>query len=108
MADFRCVTDTIVNIKKSLTEIHETLLDAFTQAQTVEESVNNPNNWQGEAQLVGAAFLHLVVTYHGLLSTVDGNFDPILEAIETLEEYLEHDGEFYANWEEYQEVAGIQ
>lgn len=107
MDEFRCVTDTIFNIKQSLTEIHEILFGALTLAQTVEKRVNDPNNWQGEAQLVGAAFLRLVVMYHGLLSTEEGYFDPILEAIETLEEYLSHDGDFYTNWEEHQRLSDI-
>lgn len=107
MENFRCVTETIHDIREELVEIHLAMLDALAQAETAQRTLDNPNNWQGEAQLVGAAFLSLVVAYHRKLSTPDGDTDPILEATETLQEYLDHDSVFYEQWKEHQALSDI-
>lgn len=106
MADFRCVTETIYNIRKELVDVHLAMLDALTLAKGVQESLDNPDNWQGEAQLVGTAFLRLVIAYHEKLSTDSGD-DPILEATETLQEYLDNDEEFYKTWVEHQMLSDV-
>lgn len=107
MADFRCVTDTISEIKESLNEVHNALAETLQQAKHIQATLADPNVWQGESQLVGSAFLDLVVLYHGLLSTEDGYSGPILEAMDTLQEYLDHDGAFYEEWKEYQELSDV-
>lgn len=67
MADFKGTADTISTIKEALDTIQTTLEDTFTRAETVQGILNDEAIWAGEAQLVGAAFLDLVVQYHGKL-----------------------------------------
>lgn len=106
MDDFRCVTETISDIQDTLIEIHGTLSDLLTQARSVQAILTNPENWQGDAQLVGTAFLDLVVQYHEKLDSGEGG-GPVSEAIASLNEYLEHDENFYKQWTDYQRLSEV-
>lgn len=105
MADFKCVTDTISTLKTTLDEIQTLLEETYTKAESVQGNLNDAANWKGESQLVGAAFLDLVVQYHAKLApTEDG---PVVQASKSLQDYLDVDETFYENWEDYQELESI-
>lgn len=104
MADFKCVTDTISEIKDVLDKVQEILEDTYNQALDVQGALTNQENWSGEAQLVGAAFLDLVVQYHGKLSP---EMAPINCARRALYQYLLRDESFYEEWSEYQDIMSM-
>ena len=106
MADFRCVTSTISTIKDTLEEVQNILTDTLTQVRNVQGILQAPENWQGEAQLVGAAFMDLVMQYHEKLESGEGG-GPVSEAIDSLQEYLDNDSVFYDEWEDYRELSNI-
>lgn len=105
MADFKGSADTISTIKETLDTIRTTLEDTLTKAEAVQTTLNDETIWAGEAQLVGAAFLDLVVQYHEKLApTEDG---PVSRASESLQEYLDTDDTFYENWQDHVDLEGI-
>lgn len=106
MAEFKCVTETINDIQRTLNELQTALTDTLILARNIQAAINDPDNWQGEAQLVGAAFLDLVIQYHEKLSSGESG-GPINEAIATLEEYLDNDNNFYTQWPEHQRLSEI-
>lgn len=106
MDEFRCVTQTIKDIQDTLDELQAALTDTLLLAKNVQAAITNPENWQGEAQLVGAAFLDLVIQYHEKLSSGKKG-GPVDEAIETLKEYLTNDNDFYSQWSEYKNLSDI-
>lgn len=105
MSDFRGAADTISTIKRSLDIIQITLEDTLKRAEAIERALNDETIWAGEAQLVGAAFLDLVVQYHEKLAT--GKEGPVSQASESLQKYLEADDVFYESWEDHVDLEGI-
>jgi len=105
MDEFKGVEDTICDIKGTLDVIQTTLEDTLTRAQTVMGILNDKTVWAGEAQLVGAAFLDLVVQYHEKLAHEEGG--PVIRAAESLQEYLDSAEAFYENWQHHVELMGI-
>lgn len=105
MSEFKCVTGTISTIKEALVEVQGILENTYSQALNVQAALTDSNNWNGSAQLVGAAFLDLVVQYHALLSA-EGE-GPVAQAIESLQKYLDNDAVFYEEWIEYQDIMNI-
>lgn len=105
MADFKCVTDTINTLKTTLDEIQTIMEDTYGKARTVQAHLNDTKNWAGEAQLVGAAFLDIVVQYHGMF--VPEEDGPLVQASQALQDYLDRDAVFYENWSDYQDLEDI-
>ncbi len=105
MQDFKCVTGDIKEIKKVLDEIQTLLDETYKNAALVQAALENPDNWSGEAQLVGVAFMDIVTQYHHMLSG-DGE-GPVKEASDGLQNYLDSDDVFYDEWNEYQEVKSM-
>lgn len=105
MDNFKCVTDTISSIKASLDEIQAILGDTHTSASNILTDLSDNRKWAGEAQLVGTAFMDLVVQYHGILAG-DGS-GPVQQASEGLKNYLDKDSSFYEEWQEYQDVLSM-
>lgn len=104
MADFKCVTDSISTMKTTLDEIQTTLEDTYATARAVQANLSDMSNWMGASQLVGAAFLDLVVQYHAKFAQEEG---PIVQASTTFQNYLDKDDIFYDIWDEYQELEKI-
>lgn len=104
MADFKCVTDTISNLKMTLDEVQTIIEDTYGKAREVQGELTNVNNWSGEAQLVGAAFLDIVLQYHQMFALEDG---PVPQASKALQNYLDRDEVFYENWDDYQDLSSI-
>ncbi len=105
MSEFKGTADAISAIKKTLDIIQTTLEDTLTRAEEVQRSLNDETVWAGEAQLVGAAFLDLVVQYHGKLAPAEEG--PVSQASKSLQEYLDADDIFYENWQDYVDLMGI-
>lgn len=105
MQDFKCVTSDIKEIKKVLDEIQTLLDESYKEALSVQADLESPDNWMGEAQLVGAAFMDLVTQYHKLLAG-DGA-GPVKEASDGMQNYLDKDEVFYDEWSEYQEIKSM-
>lgn len=105
MADFKCVTDTISSIKTTLDEIQTILEDTYAKASNVQVQLTDTKNWAGEAQLVGVAFLDIVVQYHQMFAP--GEDGPVAQASQALQNYLDRDAVFYENWDEYQDLEDI-
>lgn len=105
MSEFKGTASAISEIKENLDSIQATLEETLTRAEAVKEKINDDTVWAGEAQLVGAAFLDLVVQYHGQLAPADGG--PVSQASESLQEYLNADNDFYNTWQEHVELMGI-
>lgn len=105
MADFKCVTDTISNLKMTMDEVQTILEDTYGKAREVQRELTNANNWSGEAQLVGAAFLDIVLQYHQMFATEEGG--PVAQASKALQNYLDRDEVFYENWDDYQDLSSI-
>lgn len=105
MSEFKCVTSTISTIKEVLDEVQRILENTYSQALNVQTALTDSNNWNGSAQLVGAAFLDLVVQYHALLAG-DGE-GPVAQASKALQKYLDCDAVFYDEWIEYQDIMNI-
>lgn len=105
MSDFKGTAETISAIKETLDIIQTTLEDTLTRAQTVERALNDETIWAGEAQLVGAAFLDLVVQYHEKLAPAKEG--PVSQASKSLQKYLDADDVFYDNWQDHKDLEGI-
>lgn len=105
MSDFIGTADTISAIKETLDIIQTTLVDTLTRAEAVERALNDETIWAGEAQLVGAAFLDLVVQYHEKLAPAEEG--PVSQASKSLQEYLDADDVFYENWQDHVDLEGI-
>lgn len=105
MQDFKCITSDIYMIKRELDEIQEILDETCKNAFQVQANLSAPENWAGESQLVGAAFMDIVTQYHKLLSG-DGA-GPVKEASDGLQNYLNKDEVFYDEWSEYQEIKSM-
>ena len=105
MSDFKGSADTISSIKETLDLIQTTLEDTLTQAETVETTLNDEMIWAGEAQLVGAAFLDLVVQYHEKLAPAEDG--PVSQASKHLQQYLDTDEVFYENWQDHVNLEEI-
>ncbi len=105
MADFKGNANTISEIKATLDSIQTTLEDTLTRAEAVESTLYDDTIWAGDAQLVGAAFLDLVVQYHEKLALEEGG--PVKQASESLQEYLDTDEVFYENWQEHVDLEKI-
>ncbi|MCM1040672.1 MAG: hypothetical protein NC314_04340 [Roseburia sp.] len=105
MADFKGTADTISTIKETLDMIQTTLEDTLTRAETIQSTLNDETIWAGEAQLVGAAFLDLVVQYHEKLAPAEDG--PVSQASKSLQEYLDTDDVFYENWQDHVDLEGI-
>lgn len=103
MENFRCVTDDLLPIIDCLREIQRELEQNWIKASNVLEQIGNEDVWKGEAALVGAAFLDLVVKYHSLLVSGE-NGGPIIQAYTGLEEYLCNDNSFYSEWKQFQVI----
>lgn len=110
MQDFRCVTDTISSIKPQLDVIQSALESTLTEAQSIMGELEKESVWTGQAQLVGLAFLDIVVQYHNQLTFGSGNGDgtgAVEQASVALENYLKNNTDFYDGWEQFNQVAGI-
>lgn len=105
MDEFKGTEDSISAIKETLNIIQTTLEDTFTRAGTVEKTLNDETIWAGEAQLVGAAFLDLVVQYHEKLAQAEEG--PVIQAGKSLQEYLDTAEVFYENWQDHVDLMGI-
>lgn len=106
MVDFKGSADTISSIKATLDSIQSTLEGTLARAKEVEQQLLDENIWAGDAQLVGTAFLDLVVQYHEKLAPEKEG--PISLASKALQEYLDNDAAFYENWQEHVELMGIE
>ncbi len=105
MEDFRCIQNKFVTVKDGLTEIHDLMTDTYQKAVKLKLAMDDVNIWDGEAHLVAMAFADLTLQYHGLLA--EQGEDPIKQACEAMEKYLDADDVFYDEWEDYQEILKI-
>lgn len=105
MQDFMCITDTINSMKTTLDEIQTILDNTYSSVFMLETVMFDENNWSGESQLVGAAFMSLVTQYHALLAGAGEG--PVKQASDGLQNYMNKDAVFYDEWEEYQEVLSM-
>lgn len=105
MQDFKCVTPDISTIIGKIDEMQGKLQDAENLAKEVMNGINDPNNWYGEAQQVGAVFLDLTLQYHCMIS--DAENGPLVMAKKAFEDYLNRDAVFYDEWSEYQKLLQI-
>lgn len=106
MQDFKCVTDDLLPIIDCLKGIQRELDENWAKASRVLDQIKNEGAWKGEAALVGAAFLDLVVKYHLLLAAGE-NGGPIVQAYTGLEEYISNDNAFYSEWNQFQTIKGM-
>lgn len=105
MSEFKGTASVISEIKEKLDIIQATLENTLKRAEAVEKTLNDETIWAGEAQLVGAAFLDLVVQYHEQLAPAEEG--PVSQASKSLHEYLGADDGFYETWQEHVELMGI-
>ncbi len=106
MEDFKCVTDTLFPIMRELRAIQNELDSSLAEAKNVLEETRDNELWNGEAALVGRAFLDLVVKYHSQLAGETGE-SPVEQAYTGLDEYVQANSLFYDEWSEYQMIKGI-
>lgn len=106
MQDFKCETDSIVEIMVSLRMLQHNVTDELEEAKRVLSEIRYAHAWVGESALVGAAFLDLVVKYHAQI-VGEGEDGPIMQAYEGFSEYLSANSTFYDEWAEYQSMKGI-
>lgn len=105
MEDFRCVTETISEIKTIVDEMQELLYSAYEKALVLQGEMSDVNKWDGEAQKAGVAFMDLTLQYHTALANPDGG--PLVQAGEALQKYLDKDSVFYQEWEAYQNIKAV-
>lgn len=105
MEDFKCVYDDFLAIKNSLMELHDVLTDTYNKAAELQQAMNDTEKWDGEAHLVAMAFMDLVVQYHGLLA--EQGDDPVRQAYEDMQKFLDADDVFYDGWQDYQELLKV-
>lgn len=103
MEDFKCVTGAIIPIIENLRVIQKELDNSLIKAIGVLEEIKTEEAWKGEAELVGKAFLDLVVQYHSQIAG-DKEDGPVTQAYKGLEEYVSNDGFFYSEWSQYQTI----
>lgn len=105
MADFKGTEETISTIKETLDTIQAALDDAYTRALAVQQTLEDNNIWAGQSQLVGVAFLDLVVQYHAKLAPEENG--PVSLASEGLQAYLDSAEVFYTEWGAYTKMMDI-
>ena len=105
MADFKGVEETISSIKETLDTIQTTLDDTYTRALAVQQTLEDNNIWAGRSQLVGVAFLDLVVQYHAKLAPEENG--PVSLASDGLQEYMDSTEVFYTEWNAYTKMMDI-
>lgn len=101
MEDFKCVTGSVGEIKRSLEEINEILENVRRRMFGLSCMMGMEENWAGESQKAALAFLSLTREYQDALSV------PIVDAAAALQKYLEADSTFYEGWTEYQDIKSI-
>lgn len=106
MVDFKGSADAISAMKETLDSIQLTLESTLARAKEVEQQLLDENIWAGDAQLVGTAFLDLVVQYHEKLAPEKEG--PVSLASKSLQKYLDADAVFYENWQEHVELMEIE
>lgn len=105
MSDFKGTEEAISTIKETLDTIQIKLEDTYTRILAVQQTLEDNKIWAGESQLVGIAFLDLVVQYHGQLAPEkDG---PVSMASEALQAYLDDAESFYTGWSKHMDLMGI-
>lgn len=105
MQDFKCVIEDIKSIKVNLEQIQAVLDTTLEKATAILEEIESGNDWDGEAQLVGSAFMDLVVKYHEKLAAHEGG--PVRQAAEHFGKYIDKDESFYTDWSAYQDVYSM-
>lgn len=110
MQDFRCVTDTISTIKTQLDEIQSALESTLTEAGSIKGELEKESVWTGQAQLVGIAFLDIVVQYHNQLTFGNkdsGGTGAVEQASVAFENYMKNNADFYDGWDQFNQVTKI-
>ena len=103
MYDFKCITEDISTIKECMDQIQESLDNTLNRGRILLTEIESGSSWAGEAQLVGTAFMKLVVQYHQKLAGNEGG--PVCQASEAFQKYLDNDEIFYDEWKEYTDVS---
>ncbi len=110
MQDFRCVTDTISAIKIQLDEVQSIIESALIEARSIKSELEKDSVWTGQAQLVGLAFLDIVVQYHNQLTfgnEESGGTGAVEQASVAFENYLKNNADFYDGWDQFNQVTKI-
>ncbi len=102
MQDFKCVIEDMESIQKDLDTIQSTLESTLEEAAAIYSEVESGDDWAGEAQLVGTAFMDLVVQFHRKLAEHEGG--AVNQASEAFQNYIKNDEIFFTDWTAYQDV----
>lgn len=106
MADvFMCSEEKMKTMQTDLEEIQTIISEVHSLGQELLKQIESREDWEGQANKTGAAFLSLAVEFNRQLGSAEGG--PVQEAYEGIKEYFDHEDLFYEEWEEFQEVKAF-
>lgn len=91
-------------VKQKLEQIQEILEQSCKAGEQVKNQIDDKKNWSGEAQKSMASFMDLLLQFHRDLANKK---EPVIEAADSVGEFLDHMSNYTAEWPEWNELEGI-